>query len=80
MIKRISECARPKIWCPQEDYYLPENGISVSIESAFPNPTNEKSKIAIYHSTEVAREDDGSFVLQPLETIVIDAKCHRYTN
>lgn len=78
MIKRIPECARPKVWCPQEDYYFPDDGISMSIASAFPNPTNEKSEIAIYHNIEVMHEDGGSFVPQPFKTL--DAKCHRYIN
>lgn len=80
MIKRMPKCAKPKVWCPQEDYYLPENGISMSISSASPNPIKEKSKIAIYHNTGVTHEDGGSFVSWPFETIVIDAKYHRYTN
>lgn len=79
MIKRTPKCTRPKVWCPQEDYYLPEDGISMSTTSAFPNSTNEKNKIAIYHNTRMTRED-GSFVLQSSQTIMIDAKCCRYTN
>lgn len=80
MIKGIPDYARPKVWCPQEDYHLPEDGISMSIASAFSSPTGEKSKIAIYHSTGVTREDSGTFVLQSFETMVIDANYHRYIN
>jgi len=78
MIKRISEYARPKIWCPQEDYHLPGDGISMSITSAFPSSTNEKNKIAIYHNTKLKR-DGGLFILQPSMAIA-DGTCHRYIN
>lgn len=78
MIKRISEYARPKIWCPQEDYHLPWDGISMSITSAFPSSTNEKSKI--YHNTGIKREDERIFVLQPSMAIPTDVMCHRYVN
>ncbi|XP_071572162.1 protein NDRG3 isoform X4 [Temnothorax nylanderi] len=74
MIKRISEYARPKIWCPQEDYHLPGDGISMSITSAFPSSTNEKSEI--YHNTGIKRKDGGIFVLHPSMVITTDATCH----
>ncbi|TGZ56245.1 Uncharacterized protein DBV15_11424 [Temnothorax longispinosus] len=78
MIKRISEYARPKIWCPQEDYHLPGDGISMSITSAFPSSTNEKSEI--YHNTGIKRKDGGIFVLHPSMAITTDATCHRNKN
>ncbi|XP_077258882.1 uncharacterized protein LOC143895548 [Temnothorax americanus] len=78
MIKRISEYARPKIWCPQEDYNLPGDGISMSITSAFPSSTNEKSEI--YYNTGIKRKDGGIFVLHPSMAITTDATCHRYIN
>lgn len=80
MIKRIMEYGKPKIWCPREDYYLPQDGISMSVTSAFPSPNSETSEIAIYRSTGVKREDDGTFVLQPSKATIVDAKCHRYIN
>lgn len=80
MIKRITEHSRPKIWCPREDYHLPQDGISMSIASAFPSSNSEKSEIAIYRSTGVKRQDDGSFVLQPSKASIVDAQCYRYIN
>lgn len=80
MIKRISEYARPKIWCPQEDYHLPKDGISMSTASAFPSSINEKSEIAIYRNTGVKHEDGGIFVLQSSKTIAINVIHHRYIN
>lgn len=77
MIKRIPEYSKPKVWCPREDYHFPEDGISMSITSAFPSSTNEESEI--YRNTEVNREDDGTFTLQLSKVIAIDSKSHRYT-
>ncbi|EZA60768.1 hypothetical protein X777_14009 [Ooceraea biroi] len=77
MIKRITEYSKPKVWCPREDYHLPQDGISMSITSAFPSSNSEKSEIAIYRSTGMKRQDDGTFVLQPSKATVIDAKCYR---
>lgn len=82
MIKRIlPEYSKPKIWCPREDYHFPEDGISMSITSAFPSPTErEKSEISIYRNTEMKRED-GTFtaLLQLSKAIAINSKSRRYT-
>ncbi|EFN75180.1 hypothetical protein EAI_08841 [Harpegnathos saltator] len=82
MIKRTlaeySRPTRPKVWCPREDYHSPDDGISMSITSAYPtSSTAEKNEIAVYRSTEVKRREDGTFVLRPSKAIVTDAKCHR---
>lgn len=78
MIKRTPEYPRPKVWCPREDYHLPEDGISMSITSAYPSPTNEENEIAVYRSAKVKRQDDGTFRLRSSKAMVIDAGCHRY--
>ena len=80
MIKKISEYARPKIWCPQEDYHLPGDGISISTTSAFPSSINEESEITIYYKTGMKCEDGRIFVLQPSIVITTDTTCHRYIN
>ncbi|XP_012064051.1 PREDICTED: protein NDRG3 [Atta cephalotes] len=79
MIKKISEYAKPKIWCPQEDYHLPGDGISISTTSAFPSSINEESKIAIYYKTGMKCEDGRIFVLQPSIVITTDTTCHSFT-
>ncbi|KAH0956101.1 hypothetical protein HN011_000623, partial [Eciton burchellii] len=73
MIKRITEYSRPKVWRPREDYHLPQDGISMSVTSAFPSPNNEKSEIAIYRGTNLKREDDGMYVLRLSKATIVDA-------
>lgn len=74
---RTPDTNKPKVWCPREDYHLPQDGISMSIASARPSSTVEKDEVAIYRSTGVKCEG-GTFVLQPSKTIIIDANCYRY--
>lgn len=78
MIKRTPEYPRPKVWCPREDYHLPEDGISMSITSAYPSPTSEENKIAVYDGAEMKSQDDSTFALRTSKAMVIDAKCSRY--
>lgn len=77
MIKRIPEYARPKVWRPREDYRLPEDGISMSVASAYPNAACGTSEIAIYRDDpdESKREDDRTSA--PTKVTVVDAKCNR---
>lgn len=78
MIKRIADINKPKVWRPREDYHSPQDGISMSIASAHPSSTDEKSEVAIYRSTGVKCEDGRTLVLQPSKSIITDATCYRY--
>lgn len=77
MIKRTAEYPRPKMWCPRADYHSPEDGISMSITSAYPS-ANEGNGIAAYRGAEEKPQEDANFVLRMSQAMVIDTKCHRY--